>query len=404
MSMGVAAPRLCGGPHYGHCEPIAMHIAITDPDTLTELARYGDTAEQQRIALVALSLGLHALRHARGEVDALALQQTAERVIAQMDDRVERHLSSHAATLLQQFSLDQPDSALRRLEQRHEEFYSRLVQSNGDHYAKIASSLEAMVVRRQNQRQTTQGGQSFEEAVGAVFGELAGGAGDFCDGVGDRDGTSSKCKVGDFVITLGTSCAAAGERFVIEAKRDASYGREKALTECKQARENRDARVAIFVWDLAYGQAKHQPRMARYGDDIVVLWDERDAATDVYLQAAYWLARSSMLPRPQDDRMVKTQQRLVDGAFEQILGLSAMLEKIKKAGEDVVKKGQEIATTSVNVQSLLAAQVETLRDLTVAADIEPVMITGDSQRAAERELDEPAQPQPAATARPAPAT
>jgi hypothetical protein len=177
------------------------------------------------------------------------------------------------------------------------------------------------------------------------------------------EGTISKSKVGDFVVTLGNDCVAAGERFVIEAKRDKEYTREKALSECRVARENRDAQVALFVWDREYGQAKHQPPLARYGKDILVLWDEQDATTDAYVDAAYWLARSLLLPQPGNDRMARVQEKLIASTLEQIVALGNTLDQIKKVGEQVVKQGTTIVTQSLAVQAQLAAQVATLRDL-----------------------------------------
>jgi hypothetical protein len=60
------------------------------------------------------------------------------------------------------------------------------------------------------------------------------------------------------------------------------------------------------------------------------------------------------------------QERLITGAFEQIMGLSTTLEQIKKAGEQTVKHGQTVVAQSLSVQSQLAAQVDTLRDLVIA--------------------------------------
>jgi hypothetical protein len=170
--------------------------------------------------------------------------------------------------------------------------------------------------------------------------------------------------VGDFVITLGSDCAAADERFVVEAKRDKSYHRDHVLSECKVARENRAAQVALFVWDREYGEARQQPPLARHGQDIIVLWDENDPATDIYLTAAYWLARSLVAPKsPGSERLARTHEKLIAGAFEQIKGLSDTLEQIKKSGEKTVKEGQSIVALSLSVQSQLEAQVEVLRDL-----------------------------------------
>jgi hypothetical protein len=342
-----------------------LTLTLADPDILADLARYGAADEQQRIALVALRLGLQALRHARGEVDALALQQTAERVLEQVEARFHRHLSDHADLLGRQFSLDTPDSLLQRVIQTHETYYTRFSETTGNHHSELVGRLESLSTRRQIERRSTQGGAPFEEAVIGVITNMANGAGDRCDGVGNTVGSTLNAKVGDAVVTLGPDCAAAGERMVIEAKRAQNYTLQKALEECKAARSNRGAQTAIFIWDR--NSARNQPPLARYGNDIIVLWDEHDPGSDVYVQAAYWLARGLVAPRAHDDSLLQTRRRQVDGAFEQILILSNTIEQVKKSGEAVVKQGHTIVTHCVNLQGQLAAQVEALRTLTAPA-------------------------------------
>lgn len=339
-----------------------LALILTDHDLLDDLARYGDESEQQRVALVALRLGLQALRHARGEIDSLALQQTAERIIEQIDDRFRRHLDDHADILGRQFSLDTPDSLLRRMVQTSETLYTRFSETTGKHHSDLVRSLEALSTRRQIERSSTQGGIAFEDAVIALFAQLASSAGDRCDNTSSQVGSNLNAKVGDAVISLGPECVAAGERMVVEAKRSQSYTRGKALDECKAARENRSAQVAIFVWDRA--SADHQPPLARYSNDIIVLWDVDDPNSDVYVQAAYWLARSLVVPRNHDDGVQQTRRLQVDKAFEQILSLSTTIEQVKKAGEMVVKQGHSIITNAVNLNGQLAAQIDALRLLT----------------------------------------
>jgi hypothetical protein len=341
-------------------------ITITDPELLSELARYGDELEQQHIAEIALRIGIQALRNARGEIDTQSLQQTAEHILKQLDQRVEQHLSTQNTNLLQQFSLDNPDSALNRLVHYQQDHYKQIVEHTNNHYTQIRTSLQEITTRKTMLRHTSQGGGTFEQAVGTVLGAIANGAGDHCKSTGDSEGTINKSRVGDFVITLGSSCTAAGERFVVEAKRDKSYTRDHALAECKTARENRDAQVALFVWDMEYGQARHQPPLERHGRDIIVLWDENEPMTNTYIDAAYWLARSIVTPQPREERIARVREKLIAGAFEQIKSLSNTLENIKKAGEQITKQGQTIITQSLSVQSQLEAQIETLRDLVIA--------------------------------------
>lgn len=331
----------------------SLIITITNPDLLAELARYGDPPDQQRIAESALRIGLRALRHARGEVDANSLQQTAEHILVQLEQHVQQHLDTHSQHLLQQFSLDHDGSALNRLaKQQHEQ------------YEKISTLFTETMTRKQVLRRTTQGGSTFEEAVGILVSEIAWRAGDHFDATGTLEGKLSRSKVGDFVITLGNDCAAAGERVVVEAKRDRSYTRSKVLAECKIARDNRAAQVALFVWDRE-AAASHPPLM-RYGQDVVVVWDEQDPTTDSYVTAAYWLARSMVAAHAQNDQVGRVQEHLIADAFDQIVALSSMLDQIKKSGEQIVKHGQLVTTQAVQVQAQLAAQVESLRALVMA--------------------------------------
>jgi uridine phosphorylase len=48
---------------------------------------------------------------------------------------------------------------------------------------------------------------------------------------GTTTGLRKNCKVGDLVVELGADCVAAGEKFVVEAKEDASYTAAKALVD-----------------------------------------------------------------------------------------------------------------------------------------------------------------------------
>ncbi len=226
--------------------------------------------------------------------------------------------------------------------------------------------MQAITTRKETQRRTTQGGATFEDALGNLLGDIASGAGDMYESTGANAGNISMCKVGDFVITLGKSCSAAAERLVVEAKRNQKYNLEKALEECKTARKNRGAQVALFVWDKEHGEAKHQPPLARYDKDIVVLWTEDDPNTEIYVRAAYWLARNMIMPQPANEQAARVKEKLVADAFEQIEKLINMLEDIKKSGEKVVKEGEKIKYWAYNVQTQLEAQVNTLRNLVMS--------------------------------------
>ena len=64
---------------------------------------------------------------------------------------------------------------------------------------------------------------------------------------------------------------------------------QQARAELETARKNRDAGAGIFVLARSHAGAGF-PTFARYGHDIMVLWDDENPGTDAYLQAALMVA------------------------------------------------------------------------------------------------------------------
>src|SRR5260221_11599365 len=104
----------------------SLTLEITDSGLLTQLSDYGDSENQQAVAMVALKIGLQALRYAGGAIDKDVLQQTANGILLNLSDQAEivlnrmqqevgGILTENSERLLQQFSFDQPDSAISRL-------------------------------------------------------------------------------------------------------------------------------------------------------------------------------------------------------------------------------------------------------------------------------------------------
>ena len=74
-------------------------------------------------------------------------------------------------------------------------------------------------------------------------------------------------------------------------KRDASYTAQKALEELDTARANRNAGAGVFV--IARSHATDAfPNFARFGSNVLVVWDETNASADPYLHAAIMLGLS----------------------------------------------------------------------------------------------------------------
>ena len=82
----------------------------------------------------------------------------------------------------------------------------------------MSSLLERIVTRRDDARRSTLHGDEFELRVGEQSQAWCLAGDDVLDAVGDTSGVIPRCKVGDFVVTMGPDSAAAGAHIVVEAK------------------------------------------------------------------------------------------------------------------------------------------------------------------------------------------
>jgi hypothetical protein len=127
--------------------------------------------------------------------------------------------------------------------------------------------------------------------VGEILMQQARNSGDIVQCVSQNVGRIPRCKVGDFLLTLGPESAAPRAGIVFEAKEDRSYDLRKMVDELAQARENRGAQVGIAVLSKATAPEGIEP-LTRFGSDIIVVWDRDDTTSDVLFTAALSLARA----------------------------------------------------------------------------------------------------------------
>ena len=58
---------------------ITLEIAISDPDLCAELAQYASGPERAEFAVTAMKIGVMALRHAQGRIDAEQVRREGDR-------------------------------------------------------------------------------------------------------------------------------------------------------------------------------------------------------------------------------------------------------------------------------------------------------------------------------------
>lgn len=174
-------------------------------------------------------------------------------------------------------SLDQ-DVFLRQQRERQEQLEKEM-----------REALCRLETRRHEEDRSPRGGQDFEAAVAEFIGGIVRGAPITVEETGNTVGARRGCKVGDFVLRYTSEHVFAGAAVAVEAKHDASYTEQNALDELDVARANRGAQVGLFIMAASHAPPSF-PRLKRCGQNVLVRWDEYDARTDPWLEAALTIA------------------------------------------------------------------------------------------------------------------
>jgi hypothetical protein len=201
--------------------------------------------------------------------------------------------------------------------------------------------LEKLVTRREESRRSTVHGSEFEDRVGEQLQSHCLGTDDVLDAVGGTTGVIPRCKVGDYVVTLGPESAAPGAAIVVEAKASGVYNLKSTLEEADQARRNRGASVCLFVHASRTAPAG-LPELHRWGSDVVVIWDEDDPATDVRLKAAYLVVKALAVRAGKQDEEDVASLAEMDVAIEAIRKQITGFEEIQTSARTVVSGGEKI--------------------------------------------------------------
>ncbi|HET7677797.1 MAG TPA: hypothetical protein VFK38_08070 [Candidatus Limnocylindrales bacterium] len=210
------------------------------------------------------------------------------------------------------------------------------------------AALEAAAAARGAERaRSAAKGADFEELLGGLLGDIARGAGDLLEQTSDESGDRLRSKKGDFVLTVDPRLARGAEvRVVIEAK-DRSMSARAIREELREARENRDAAVAMVVFTPGSAPAGIAPFHVVNGDVYCVV--DPEAPEPAYLEAAMRLARLLALA------MLRDAPVELDAA-----AISAALAGIREQLDAI--RGMKMQLTSVgNATKALWAGLDGLR-------------------------------------------
>lgn len=275
------------------------------------------------------------------------------RLVAQVD-RASREIAA-------QLSLDLDDSSLNRLRGEFLRAVGELAKSQVDFQLEVRATLEASRARKEEAARSTRHGTEFEDAVCEVLGAEVRRLGDVFSPCGTTTGRIAYSKVGDAVATLGPDSAAAGARVVVEAKAHKGYDAARAIEELRIARENRGAQVGLFVFAKRAVSSGVEP-LARVGADLLVVWDEEDPGSDLYLRLAYSVARALVVAEARTAAKAQADFAVIDSVLIDVRKKVESLEEVTTWAQTIKNSSEKIEVRIRSVREALSSQVERLRD------------------------------------------
>jgi len=146
-----AAAQVTTKPANENSPAVRLAIFITDPEVAHELQQREDGPERDAFAKHALRIGVLALRHASGALDAQSIQREGERMLGAVRDALTAHTSQTTASIARLLGgyLDPATGSLpqrlERLTERDGEIESLLAKHLDGDRSTIAQTLASQV-------------------------------------------------------------------------------------------------------------------------------------------------------------------------------------------------------------------------------------------------------------------
>ena len=260
-----------------------------------------------------------------------------------------------------EFSLDQEGSALARMRKELLDVIEQQSHKNERFQDDVIEKLAIMTAQKQESQRSTQHGVDFEDSVFAFVSERSQKAGDIATSTGNITGLIKNNKKGDAVIELNPDHVAAGERIVIEAKQNASYNLDKALSEIQEARKNRGASVGLFIFSARTAPNGLEP-FNRYGDDIVIVWNEDDPDSDVVLDAGLSVAKAICVKSKAHSDEVGEDIKAIEQAILEVEKQVKSLDQITTWTSTIMSNSEKILNRARIMRKSLDSQIDILNE------------------------------------------
>jgi hypothetical protein len=276
----------------------------------------------------------------QGKIDEMAKQFSFDDEESALS-RMAKTVATTNSAISKHLTLDDEHSALFRLRRELMEVLKQHGKDSQDFHAEVRVTQEKMQTRREEAAASTRHGVDFETAVFSLVQFEAQRLGDIATPVGNSTGIIKNCKKGDGVVELGPESAAAGAKIVVEAKEDSSHGLKEAIAEIEVARQNRGAESGLFVFSAKTAPAGLEP-VARYGNDVVIVWDPDNPASDVNLRLGLSVARALCTRKALERTSLAVDFKAIDGALLEIMKQVKELDEIRVWTETIRNNGQKV--------------------------------------------------------------
>jgi hypothetical protein len=283
--------------------------------------------------------------------------------------RISLMLTTTSQDISRNLTLDDEASALSRLNRGLVQSIEALHRGNQEFQSEVRSVLAGLQARRETAARSTIHGIDFEDQLGQLLQVEAQKVGDIYEATGKKVGVIKNCKVGDHVISLGPDSHAPEARIAWESKDQVSCDLKSALAEIEHARKNRHAQVGVFVFSRRTAPAGVLS-FARYGADLIVVWDPEDSATDIFPTVAFSVARALAARTKRVGEKQSESRQDIEEAVRAIEKQLGFLEEIRKWAETVQSNGGKIADRALRMRTEIERQVATLDEQIAAMEEE----------------------------------
>jgi septal ring factor EnvC (AmiA/AmiB activator) len=101
-------------------------------------------------------------------------------------------------------------------------------------------------------------------------------------------------------------------------------------------------------------------RLARYGNDVVVVWDSEDEGTDAYLSAGLMICKALAVRNAVANDEIAADIDLLEKAIREIERQSSFLEEIKTSSSTIKNGADKILNRVETMRAAFVKQIEAL--------------------------------------------